>query len=108
MHVFPYSIRPGTPAAKMVQVDMPIREERAHRAAQVAAKMHRSYLDGCVGKSYPVLFEQARGELYTGHAPNYMPVAVSGGEALHNRVCTVTITHTDGETLYGEIKEETE
>ena len=106
MHVFPYSIRPGTPAAKMVQVDMPIREERAHRAAQVAAKMHRSYLDGCVGKSYPVLFEQARGELYTGHAPNYMPVAVSGGEELHNRVCTVTITHTDGETLYGEVKEE--
>ena len=106
MHVFPYSIRPGTPAAKMEQVDMPIREERAHRAAQVAAKMHRSYLDGCVGKTFPVLFEQARGELYTGHAPNYMPVAVSGGEELHNRVCTVTITHTDGETLYGEVKEE--
>ena len=108
MHVFPYSIRPGTPAAKMVQVDMPIREERAHRAAQVAAKMHRSYLDGCVGKTFPVLFEQARGALYTGHAPNYMPVAVTGGEELHNAVRSVTITHTDGETLYGEIKEETE
>ena len=108
MHVFPYSIRPGTPAAKMVQVDMPIREERAHRAAQVAAKMHRSYLDGCVGKTFPVLFEQARGALYTGHAPNYMPVAVTGGEELHNVVRSVTITHTDGETLYGEIKEETE
>ena len=106
MHVFPYSIRPGTPAARMVQVDMPIREERAHRAAAVAAKMHRSYLDGCVGKTFPVLFEQARGELYTGHAPNYMPVAVSGGEELHNAVRSVTITHTDGETLYGEIKED--
>ena len=107
MHVFPYSIRPGTPAAKMEQVDMSIREERAHRAAQVAAKMHRAYLDGCVGKTFPVLFEQARGEQYTGHAPNYMLVAVQGGEELHNRVLDVTITHTDGETLYGAIKEET-
>ena len=107
MHVFPYSIRPGTPAAKMEQVDMSIREERAHRAAQVAAKMHRAYLDGCVGGTFPVLFEQARGEQYTGHAPNYMLVAVQGGEELHNRVLDVTITHTDGETLYGAIKEET-
>ena len=107
MHVFPYSIRPGTPAAKMEQVDMSIREERAHRAAQVAAKMHRAYLNGCVGKTFPVLFEQARGEQYTGHAPNYMLVAVTGGEELHNRVLDVTITHTDGETLYGAIKEET-
>jgi len=106
MHVFPYSIRPGTPAAKMEQVDMPVREERAHRAAQVAAKMRRAYLDGCVGKTYPVLFEQARGGLYTGHAPNYMDVAVKGGEKLHNCVLNVTITRTDGETLFGEIKED--
>ena len=106
MHVFPYSIRPGTPAAKMEQVEMAVREERAHRAAAVAAGMHRQYLDGCVGKTFPVLFEQARGEHYTGHAPNYMLVAVTGGEALHNRVLDVTITHTDGETLYGCVKEE--
>ena len=105
MHVFPYSVRPGTPAAKMEQVDMPVREERAHRAAQVVAKMHRAYLDGCIGKTYPVLFEQARGEYYIGHAPNYMAVAVRGGEELHNCVKQVTITHTDGETLYGEMKE---
>ena len=106
MHVFPYSIRPGTPAAKMEQVPMPVREERAHRAAQMAARMHRQYLDGCVGRTFPVLFEQARGEQYTGHAPNYMLVAVAGGEELHNRVVDVTITHTDGETLYGTIEEE--
>ena len=105
MHIFPYSIRPGTPAAKMEQVEMSVREERAHRAAAVAAKMHRAYLDGCVGKTYPVLFEQMRNGLYTGHAPNYMEVAVEG-ENLHNRTLEVTVTHTDGETLFGVIKEE--
>ena len=106
MHIFPYSIRPGTPAAKMPQVEMAVREERAHRAAAVAAKMHRAYLDGCVGKTYPVLFEQTRNGFYVGHAPNYMEVAVEGDD-LHNRTLEVTITHTDGETLFGIIKEET-
>ncbi len=105
MHIFPYSIRPGTPAAKMPQVEMAVREERAHRAAAVAAKMHRAYLDGCVGQTYPVLFEQQKDGLYTGHAPNYMEVAAEG-EDLHNRTLRVTITHTDGEMLYGVIKEE--
>ncbi|MBR5217788.1 MAG: tRNA (N(6)-L-threonylcarbamoyladenosine(37)-C(2))-methylthiotransferase MtaB [Oscillospiraceae bacterium] len=106
MHIFPYSIRPGTPAAKMPQVEMAVREERAHRAAAVAAKMHRAYLDGCVGKTYPVLFEQTRNGFYVGHAPNYMEVAVEADD-LHNRTLEVTVTHTDGETLFGVIKEET-
>ena len=108
MHIFPYSIRPGTPAAKMAQVDMPVREERAHRAANIAAEMHRQYLDGCVGKTYEVLFEQRRQGYFVGHAPNYMEVAVEAEEELHNRVLSVTITRTDGETLFGRVKEETE
>ena len=107
MHIFPYSIRPGTPAAKMAQVEMAVREERAHRAADIAAGMHRQYLDGCVGKNYDVLFEQRRDGYFVGHAPNYMEVAVETAEDLHNRVLAVTVTHTDGETLFGRIKEET-
>ena len=73
----------------------------------VAEKMHREYLEGCVGKVYPVLFEQAKGELFSGHAPNYMEVLVQGGEELHNAVKSVRITRTDGQTLYGQIMEET-
>ncbi len=106
MHVFPYSIRPGTPAAKMAQVDMPVREERAHRAATAAAGMHRAYLDGCVGETYEVLFEQRRDGYFVGHAPNYMEVALDTQEDLHNRVLAVTITHTDGQTLFGRLRQE--
>ena len=107
MHIFPYSVRPGTPAAKMVQNPKAVKEERARRASAVAEKMHREYLDGCVGKVYPVLFEQAKGELFSGHAPNYMEVLVQGCEELHNAVKSVRITRTDGQTLYGQIMEET-
>ena len=54
----------------------------------------------------PVLFEQKRGEWFSGHAPNYMEVLAEGGEELHNVVKNVRITRTDGQALYGEIMED--
>lgn len=104
MHVFPYSIRPGTKAADMPQVPGPVKEERAARAGALAARLHRAYLEECVGRTYPVLFEQPVAGRYGGHAPNYMEVAVSGGQDLHNRVLPVRITGTDGEILWGELE----
>ncbi len=103
MHIFPYSIRPGTPAADMEQVPKAVKEDRARRAAAVAADMHRAYLDGCVGKTYPVLFEQPRDGKFSGHAPNYMEV-LAKGEDLHNQVKPVRITGTDGQVLFGELE----
>ena len=103
MHIFPYSIRPGTPAADMEQVPKAVKEDRARRAAAVAADMHRAYLDGCVGKTYPVLFEQPRDGKFSGHAPNYMEV-LAEGEGLHNQVKPVRITGTDGQVLFGELE----
>ena len=106
MHIFPYSIRPGTPAAKMKQNHKSVKEDRARRATAVAAAMHETYLKDCVGAVYPVLFEQEKGEWFAGHAPNYMEVMVKGGMELHNEVKSVRITHADGQGLYGEIVEE--
>ncbi len=103
MHIFPYSIRPGTPAAEMEQVPKAVKEDRARRAAAAAADMHRAYLDGCVGKTYPVLFEQPRDGKFSGHAPNYMEV-LAEGEDLHNQVKPVRITGTDGQVLFGELE----
>ena len=104
MHIFPYSIRPGTPAAKMAQVPKAVKEERARRASAVAAQLHRTYLDGCVGETYPVLFEQPKDGAFSGRAPNYMEV-LAQGEGLHNMVRRVHITGTDGQVLFGEILE---
>ena len=102
MHIFPYSIRPGTPAAGMEQVPRAVKEERAARAAAVAEALHQAYLAGCVGKTYPVLYEQPYDGRYHGHAPNYMTVAASG-EDLHNKVILTRITGVAGELLTGEL-----
>ena len=103
MHIFPYSIRPGTPAAALEQVPKAVKEDRARRAADLAADMHRMYLEGCVGRTYPVLFEQPRDGKFSGHAPNYMEVLAEGTD-LHNQVKNVRITGTDGQVLFGQLE----
>ena len=103
MHIFPDSIRPGTPAAALEQVPKAVKEDRARRAAAAAAQMHQAYLAGCVGRTYPVLFEQPRDGKFSGHAPNYMEV-LAEGEGLHNQVKNVRITGTDGRVLFGELE----
>ena len=103
IHVFPYSVRPGTKAADMEQVPKNIKEERAARAGEVAAALHEKYLLSCVGKIVPVLFEQPGAPgFYTGHAPNYMEV-YAPGENLHNCLRLVRITAVEGSVLKGEI-----
>ena len=102
MHIFPYSIRPGTKAAAMEQVPSAVKEQRAGRAAQAAETMRQAYLQGCVGRVYPVLFEQEKDGYYTGHAPNYCEVGVRAND-LHNKVLDVKITGIIGEILIGEL-----
>lgn len=103
IHVFPYSIRPGTRAAAMEQVPKSVKEARAARAGQVAAELHEKYLRSCVGQTFPVLFEQAGEDgCFVGHAPNYMEVAAAG-ENLHNCLRSVRVTGVDGSILKGEI-----
>ena len=102
MHIFPYSIRPGTPAAEMEQVPKAVKEDRAARAAAAARELNRAYLSGCVGQVYDVLYEQECGGLYQGHAPNYMVVGTAG-EGLHNQIRPTRITGVGDGLLLGEI-----
>ena len=104
MHIFPYSIRTGTPAAKMEQVEKSIKEERAKRAAEIAREMTEEYLAACVGKTYPVLYEQIVGDRFCGHAPNYATVSVAEND-LHNQTVPTRIVAVENGTLIGELIE---
>ena len=102
MHIFPYSIRPGTPAASMAQVPKAVKEDRAARAAAAAEEMRRDYLLGCVGRTFDVLYEQRLDGRYQGHAPNYAAVAAPG-DGLRNRVVPTRITGVENGLLLGEL-----
>ena len=104
MHIFPYSRRPGTPADKMPgQHNNATKEERSRRAIAVAEKMSRAYREALVGQTLEVLFEEADGEFYTGHAPNYVKVYVDGKD-LHNQILPVRITEVYRDGVRGVIE----
>ena len=76
-HVFPYSPRPGTPAARMPQVNRPIIKRRAAALRSEIAKERDQWLGSLVDKPYSVLAEKDG----TGYAPNFARVAVPPGVA---------------------------
>jgi len=91
MHIFPYSKRPGTPAASMPgQAPKAVKEERARRAAEIASRMELNYLKQW--EEVEVLFEEERDGLWWGHTTRYSKVGVRSGENLHNQLRRVRIT----------------
>ncbi len=74
-HIFPYSPRPGTPAARMPQVPRDVVKARAAALRARAAARRGVWLDSLVGETLPVLAERDG----TGYAPNYARVALPEG-----------------------------
>ena len=102
MHIFPYSKRPGTPAAAMPdQLPNAVKEARAKEAAEIAAQMERRYLEQWVGTQAEVLFEEEKDGLWWGHTTRYCRVGVRSGDNLHNQLRTVEVAGVEGSALLG-------
>jgi threonylcarbamoyladenosine tRNA methylthiotransferase MtaB len=86
-HVFPYSPRPRTPAARMPQIDPPTIKRRAAELRAAVAERRKKWLRHLIGTPQTVLAE-ADG---TGHAENFARIALPAGTA---RGMLVTVTPT--------------
>ncbi len=73
LHVFPYSARSFTPAAKMPQVPMPLRKERAARLREAGKRQEEKLFQTYVGKTVEVLHERGG----KGHTDHFAPVQLS-------------------------------
>jgi threonylcarbamoyladenosine tRNA methylthiotransferase MtaB len=82
-HIFPYSPRPGTPAARMPQLEKTLIRARAAELREAVAKIKASWLSSLVGKEFPVLAERDG----CGYTPHFARVAVPDGTTAG------TITH---------------
>ncbi len=100
-HIFPYSPRPGTPAARMPQVERGLIKARAERLRAAAAARKADWLAAMVGSTQRVLVEL---DGLTGHAENFASVRLDTPVANGNMRGTMTdvrITASDGQTLTG-------
>ncbi len=73
-HVFPFSPRPNTPAARMPQLERELIKARAARLRDAAVKRRSAWLDGLVGTTQPVLIENSA----KGHTDGFAPVSIPG------------------------------
>lgn len=78
LHVFPFSPRVGTPAARMPQNDGAIIKQRASRLRMLAAKMEDALYERWVGREAEILMEQNG----TAHTEAFVPVRLKGGQSL--------------------------
>ncbi len=97
LHVFPYSIRPGTPAARMPQVPGDVIRDRAARLRAAGDAAMKSFMESRIGQITDVLIERD-GE---GLCARYLPVRLEAGGVVPEagRIVPVIITGLDGDTL---------
>ncbi len=96
LHVFPYSPRPGTPAAAMPQVPAEVRRERAARLRQAGDAALARFLRSRVGSTTEVLVEKDN----SGHCPHYAPVDLDFG-APAGAIVPIRVTGANGQRLSG-------
>lgn len=96
-HVFPFSPRNGTPAARMPQLDRDTIRRRAADLRARAAARRSGWLATLVGSRQSVLAERGG----SGHAPNFAPVRFEGDAPAPGRIVDTIITGLDGEGLRG-------
>jgi threonylcarbamoyladenosine tRNA methylthiotransferase MtaB len=89
LHVFPYSARQGTPAARMPQLPMPLRRERAARLRQAGAAALARFLASRIGATEQVLVEDGVRGRTAHYAPIELAAAGTAGEVVTARVDAV-------------------
>ncbi len=91
LHVFPYSSRPGTPAAEMKdQVNDTVKKERAEKMIALSQQLYDAYQTRMVGHESDVITEHEKNGITPGHTSEYIPVVMKEkmpyGQYVHARM----------------------
>ena len=94
-HIFPFSPRPDTPAARMPQLPRELVKARAARLREAAAKRRSAWLGSLIGSALPVLIE-GDGK---GHSDQFAPIVIRGAE--RGETGSMRVLARDGDQLVG-------
>lgn len=103
VHVFTYSVRPGTRSAVMEgQVSVDVKEKRYRAMAEIAEGARSDYWRKSIGTVHRVLIErQTSPDFINGYTENYIPVRIYGGKAKRHDIISVEITGAEKEFCRG-------
>ncbi|MBQ0006253.1 MAG: tRNA (N(6)-L-threonylcarbamoyladenosine(37)-C(2))-methylthiotransferase MtaB [Alistipes sp.] len=93
IHVFPYSVRNHTIAAKMdCQIPEPVKEKRVKALEELCDRLHREFVDSCTGITEKVLFESTlKGGKMFGYTGNYIRIERPYDSKLVGSIVEVTL-----------------
>ncbi|AKG73956.1 tRNA (N(6)-L-threonylcarbamoyladenosine(37)-C(2))-methylthiotransferase MtaB [Salinicoccus halodurans] len=104
LHVFPYSIRTGTPAARMTdQVDETVKSERVHRLIELSDSLAQEYANLFKDDVLEIIPEEEKDGKLIGHSDNYLKVEVEGDASLTGELVKVKITEPGYPVSKGEV-----
>ena len=101
VHVFPYSVREGTRAAKMEQLTKAVKEDRASRLSAVTDKIREEFLNKQIGKTVEVLFETEKDFFCDGYTKNYTPIRIYSATIRKGEFATIKITGAEKDSCIG-------
>jgi threonylcarbamoyladenosine tRNA methylthiotransferase MtaB len=105
LHVFPFSARPGTAAAKLAdRVPPEILKARCARMRRLGQRKRLNFYRKFIGKKMTVLVEAKRDAasgLLKGISSNYVPAFIDAGDDLKNNIVDVKIERLEGSRLFG-------
>lgn len=107
VHVFKYSPREGTPAAKMKQLDGNIKTERSRKLIDLSDLQNREFNERFLGEKLDVLFEEVskdKEDHIEGYTTNYIRVLAIGDESLEGQIKPVRIENLHDDMLIGKIE----
>ncbi|GBQ24204.1 tRNA 2-methylthioadenosine synthase MiaB [Acetobacter estunensis NRIC 0472] len=99
LHVFPYSARPGTPAARMPAIPVVERKARAARVRALGAESAQRYYESLLGRELRVLMETP----HSGHSEEFAPVRLAQGESETGRIEVLRGVAVDADGIVAEI-----
>ena len=102
MHIFPYSVRKGTRAEKMVQVNGSVKKERVKLLMQLDEQLHNKYLLNVKNVEQTVLTEEIENDFVVGYTENYIKVYLDKSTPL-NSLLKVRLTEIYGEGAKAEV-----
>ena len=105
LHVFPYSKRPGTPAATLPdQVPGNVSRERAARLRHLAAEKHRLFAESFIGQEFEVVVEAgSKVGLLKGISKNYLDIRFDGDSEIAGQCVTVKALSWQNDALRAEL-----
>lgn len=104
VHIFPYSVREGTAAAKLSgRIEKAVKEKRVKEMEKAADELRKSYLSSQFGKTVEIIPEEFSSGMTGGYTANYTPVKIKG--ETNESTVKVLIEGVEGDSCIGTITE---